>query len=99
MEGITNDYGQYSGRTRILNYRDQMCLTKTVCDNPQATLRLKSGSHSIQEVPDAYQSKSVQRSLSSIGYGSKRLTRVSLLTTRHWIQRFTWARDIALEDC
>lgn len=61
MEGITAHYDrQHSGRTWVLNDNDQRCLARIVCGNLKATLTQIR--------------RSVQGSLASIGYGSRRPT-------------------------
>ncbi|KAJ8884841.1 hypothetical protein PR048_011037 [Dryococelus australis] len=40
-------------------------------------------------------SRSVQRTLTSTGYGSRRPTRMPLLTARHLAHHFTWVREVA----
>jgi hypothetical protein len=45
--------------------------------------------------PRCISSRSLQRSLASIIYGSRRPTRVLLLTPRHRTQLLTWAYDVA----
>jgi transposase len=94
VEGTSTHRGQRSGRPQVLNDRDQRRLARIDCGNRQATLaEITSTFNAGGTRPIS--SRSVQRSLASMGYGSRRPTRVPLLTARHRTKQITWACEVA----
>lgn len=93
MEVMTVHSGQYRGQLQVLIDHDQRYLVRIVCSSRQATLGPKIHPHSMQEIPDI-SSKSVPYPLTSMEYGSRRHTGVSLLISGHQTLCLTWAFQI-----
>lgn len=92
ISGITSHHGQRSGRPPALNDRDRRRLCRIVNVNRHATLRQITAGINVGRTRDV-SDRTVRRNLSSLGYGSRRPTRVPLLTARHRLQRLSWARE------
>ena len=90
ISGITSHHGQRSGRPRALNDRDRRRLRRVVNANRQATLRQITAEINVGRTRDV-SGRTVRRNLSSLGYASRRPTRVPLLTARHECTRSTTA--------
>ena len=92
ISGITSHHGHCSGRLPALNDRDQRRLRRFVNANRQTTLHQITTEINVGRMRDM-SGRTVRRNLSSLGYASRRLTRVPLLTARHHFQRISWARE------
>ena len=92
LSGVTSHHGQRSGRPPALTDRDQRRARRIVTDNRQATPREITAGINEGRTTDV-SVRTVRRNLALMGYGSRRPTRVPLLTERHRLQRLTWARD------
>ena len=90
ISGITSHHGQRSGRPRALNDRDRRGLRRVINANRQATLRQITAEINVGRTRDV-SGRTVRRNLSSLGYASRRPTRVPLLTARHECTRSTTA--------
>lgn len=92
ISGITTHHGQRSGRPRALNERDQRQVRRIISSNRQVTLREMTAEINVSRTTNVCV-RTVQRNVTSMGYGSRRPTRVPLLDARHRLQRLSWARD------
>jgi hypothetical protein len=93
MEDITTHCRQRSGRPRVLNDCDQPHRARIVCGNRQAALAEITPIFNVGGARHT-SGRPVQRSLDTMGYRSRRLTKVPLLTPRYWTKCLTWAYDI-----
>ncbi|KAG9473686.1 hypothetical protein GDO78_004144 [Eleutherodactylus coqui] len=76
IQGVTSHSGQRSGRPRLLNDDDRQRLAGIACANSQATLSEITCIFNA-EAPAHVSRRSVQRSLASMGYRSRRPPRES----------------------
>ena len=71
-------------------------LLTVTSDKCEELLLITDKQHCVKLLQDSMKDvsvRTVRRNLALMGYGSRRPTRVPLLTERHRLQRLTWARD------